>query len=140
VRPRRAGRGAHEISRPVALFIVAWSMVQSCIFFEMSIEDRIAQFADDLNSTDRSQAYLNFHPDLTADYNELKSPALTFDVKFPTDNIPYSITGLDTNGSSVTGTMIHRYDGSGSLITLEMAKLGSDWQIRSLIYGSVTIE
>lgn len=58
----------------------------------VSVDQRIGHFQDALNNTDRSGAYMNFHPDKTSDYNNLKNPSFVIDPTFPTGNIPYSLS------------------------------------------------
>jgi hypothetical protein len=72
----------------------------------VSIDQRIGHFQDALNNTDRSGAYMNFHPDKTGDYNSLKSSTLTIDSIFPPVNIPFSLSiTSETDPSNVLVTV-----------------------------------
>ena len=54
---------------------LAGAIVGCSLLGSVSIDERIASFQADLNKTDRTSAYLNFHPDLTTDFDTLKSGA-----------------------------------------------------------------
>jgi hypothetical protein len=73
----------------------------------VSIDERIADFQADLNKTDRSSAYQNFHPDLTGDFNSLKSGAPITAI-FPVPDgtgTPYALAVTDETNPS-TGVFV----------------------------------
>jgi hypothetical protein len=114
--------------------------LQSCSLFGTSIDARIDMFVDDLNYTDRSSAYTNFHPDETSDYNALKEPTSTFDVWFDPGSF-YDVYNRSESGDTVTADI----DGgiySGTEIIFYMAKDGLfDWKIESIrLGGSIIID
>ena len=77
-------------------FIVAL-LVVGCALTRTSITDRIIGFQADLNKSDRSSMYLNFHPDSTADYNAIKTSAFWVNY-FPVvgaGEAAYAITNVD---------------------------------------------
>ena len=115
----------------------------SCGFFGITIEERIQSFEDDLNLIDRSDAYLNFHPSLTTDYDEIKNPAYRFNPVFPNNMtyIPYTITIIDDSAAiAVTGTINSSGWGGDRAITFKMALDGIDWMIEEIpyLYGYVS--
>ncbi|HEY9593212.1 MAG TPA: hypothetical protein VHE79_01950 [Spirochaetia bacterium] len=81
--------------------VLAAGLASCTIFGIYSISDRVAQFQTDLNSSNRSNAYLNFSPTMS-DYNSLKDPSTTFDVTFPPVNggTSYAFTVTDQSNSS----------------------------------------
>jgi hypothetical protein len=82
----------------------------------ISVSDRISDFQDSLNNSDRSSGYQNFHPTACSDYDSLKSTTFTlWQTTFPTSGSPYSLSITDqSNSSSVMVTAT----GGGSFTTL----------------------
>ena len=79
-----------------ALAIVLLALLFGCAF-PLTLDQRIQQFATDLNLADRSNIYLNFHSTLTVNYDAIRDPAY-FDASLPPvlgGDTPYviSITG-----------------------------------------------
>ena len=115
----------------------------SCdLFGSVSIGDRIATFQSDLNGADRSQAYLNFHPTLTADYAAITGVPTVFDTTFPYSYQPYTITIISqSDPASVTATI----DAAGGAfggpysIVFKMAQQDRDWMIEELTLNGVGI-
>jgi len=111
----------------------------SCNLTGVTIEARIYQFVSDLNATDRSNIYLNFHPRCT-DYLAIHDSAY-FNIAFPpveTDLKSYSIVPvtLDTSNESAVTALLDGPDlfcaGTPLRITCSMEIYGNDWQIRVL--------
>ncbi len=125
-------------------YLLRWALLAAILVLAfggcslgVSVEDRVAQFLDDLNNTDRSDIYLNFHPTLTADYAALQGGTLVdWDVPFPVAYISYSIPDLDTSDSgNVTGNISSSNDAAWpgpKPIVFRMAKDGADWMIEEL--------
>ena len=80
-----------------------WALV-SCNLNAVSIGQRISDFQSDLNTSDRSNVYNDFHPTETQDYNALKDPVTSsFNTNFPpptTTNYTLSVVS-DSNTSAV---------------------------------------
>jgi hypothetical protein len=124
--------------RWVLLAAVVVLALGGCSLVGISVEDRVAQFLEDLNSPDRSQIYLNFHPTLTADYGALQGGTLVaWDTVFPISGyVPYSIPDLDpSDPESVTGNISSANDAAWvgpKAIEFRMAQDGADWMIEEL--------
>jgi len=103
----------------------------SCSLFGTKIDERINSFISDLNN-DRANAYGNFHPDKTTDYNVIK-PATYWDTDFPSGTPDYSISDLDDSDSDyVTASITGPGGFAASEIEFKMAKDGFDWMIEEL--------
>jgi hypothetical protein len=92
----------------LAIAVVLAAGVIGCNpFGSVSITERISQFQTDLNSADRSNIYMNFHPTSTSDYNALKSSSATLDsVIDPVGSGPnYTLTITDQSDPS-TGVLV----------------------------------
>jgi hypothetical protein len=121
-------------------------LLTSCNLAGVTIEARIYQFVSDLNATDRSNIYLNFHPDCR-DYVEFHASDY-FDSSFPpvgADPARYSIVPgtLDTSNESSVTFQLNGPTGffSPSNIICQMEKYGNDWQIRMLwLQGMVVVQ
>ena len=90
----------------LGLGILVVLVVAGCTF-GMTLEQRIQQFADDLNLADRTDIYLNFHPTSTVDYTAIRDTDyfLTSLPKLVVGDTPYVISILDqTNPAAVTAT------------------------------------
>ena len=111
----------------------------SCNLTGVTIEGRIYQFVSDLNAVDRSNIYLNFHPDCL-NYGPIRDTKY-LDGFFPPvemDPTPYSIvpgTLYTSNELAVTfqldGPALFT-GGTPNAIICSMLKYGNDWQIRFL--------
>ena len=118
---------------PVALLIVLFLMLfmYGCDLLPMSIEGRINSFESDINN-DRSHAYLNFDPTLTGWYGLITS-ASYWDLPFPTDKGPYSITVVDSSiPTNVTCTITGVGYTFGPEIIFKMTQDGSNWLIEEI--------
>jgi hypothetical protein len=141
------------VNKRVPLLLTAtgllFLLLASCYLTGVPIEERVYRFISDLNAVDRSNIYMNFHPD-TADYLAIHDPAYliaNIEPPFPpvlSDPTPYSIVPgtLDTaNEAAVTAQLAGPVAFGGPLtITCTMEKYGNDWQIRVLVlevYGTV---
>jgi len=137
----------------VAMIILGAAIVvfiMGCFLFGISINDRISQFQGDLNKTDRTNIYKNFHPTATKDYNAIKTPTF-FDTLFPTAGLPttqYTLTSIDSSNPSHVTAAISGPVGSiwypGPVnVYFVMEKDGNDWMIaqfyRSTTSGSTAI-
>jgi hypothetical protein len=110
---------------------IGWlSYLTGCSLLGVSVDDRVMQFVSDINDSDRSQVYLNFHPDIL-DYSGIQVAAF-WDGHFPYANAPYSISALSTgNPANVTFTI----SDSGAIsknVKFVMQQLGNDWMITEM--------
>ncbi|OHD74439.1 MAG: hypothetical protein A2V99_06890 [Spirochaetes bacterium RBG_16_67_19] len=102
----------------------------SCSLLGVSIEDRVQQFVSDMNETDRSDVYLNFHPDIF-NMAGAQDPD-TWETNFPVLKIPYTYSALNTSDPlNVTFTVINT-DGLHWSIRFEVEKLDNDWMISEM--------
>lgn len=128
-----------------AMVLIINILISSCdgLFpgLPVSITGRIDSFETDLNKTDRSSLYRNFHPTETANYNQIKLPDFFSGSPLSETNIPFSInipgTPVDqANGRKlVTGTLTHKY--ATLNIQFIMLQSGEDWYIEELILPDV---
>jgi hypothetical protein len=83
--------------------------------------------------------YLNFHPDLTGDYDEIQNETYPdWDLLFPTMNITYDIPDLITSDAwNVTGNIDSIYGAwaGPKPIVFRMAQDGADWMIQELDFN-----
>ena len=135
-------------------YLLRWALLAAilvlafggCSLTGVSVEDRMAQFLDDLSNTDRGDIYLNFHPDLTADYEALRGGTFLpdWETMFPTVGyVPYSIPDLDASDpANVTGNISSSWDAAWpgpKPIVFRMAKDGADWMIEELDLGGANL-
>ena len=115
----------------VMLLAVLGLMLSSCNL-GVSVDQRLDAFLADLNSADRSQIYLNFHPTLTQDYDEIRNDDFPdWGILFPLDERPYSYFNLSTaDTDNVTGRIEGTGTGYDAVFVLVMD--GMDWQIDNL--------
>lgn len=105
----------------------------------LSIDERLDRFVSGLNSDDRTDIYLNFHPDKTESYQQIADP-LTWDGALSTANRPFSLkdtvrTSLDDGTVEVTGNLAQKNNPDpGYPISFVMAPYGEDWRIMRLTY------
>ena len=139
-----------KIRHIVPLILVAGALASTivgCSLNAVSISQRISQFQSDLNSQDRTSAYLNFHPTLTLSYTALAS-GTTITTYFPLVNggTQYSLAITDQNSPS-SGVRVTVNPGpvafgpTPQYLNLVMATTNNDdWRIVSLAlsntYGS----
>jgi hypothetical protein len=121
-----------------ALGILIVVLLVGCMFGK-TLEQRIQQFADDLNLADRSDIYLNFHPTQTTDYAAIHDPAF-FNSDFPltdpgdpTDQYVIAIVDA-SNAFAVTATIDNEAQWAGGPYDaiFGMALDGLDYQIVTL--------
>jgi hypothetical protein len=113
--------------------ILLVSIFIGCTQKGTSIEDRVYQFISNLNKTDRSNAYLNFHPDISM-YDLIK-PDSFWDIDFEKGGIPYSISGLNSADPNNVTAMIDSATIAGwgpKALRFVMRQNGSDWMIWEL--------
>ncbi len=117
--------------KALAAPLVIAAIAAGCTLLSVSITDRLALFADDLSSADRSTVYTNFHPTLTTDYDAAKA-ASYWDALFPTGTYTiYSINAADP--AAVTAVMDGPAAfGTGLNAVFKMAKSGEDWMIEEI--------
>ena len=132
----------HKLIIIKIILLILISLIFYACTSTVSIDERITNFINDLNSSDRSSTYLNFHETLTNDYNAIKSAGY-WDAAFIQSWQLYNITNYTTTMNSdttatISGTFKHALD-SGSVILLEMAKSGDDWYIKTLVCNLATI-
>jgi hypothetical protein len=119
----------------------------SCNITGITIDARIYQFVSDLNAADRSNLYLNFHPDCL-DYPAIRDSAY-LDISFPevlADPQPYAIVPGTLNTSNELAVTFKLYGPAmftpattSRDIACSMLKYGNDWQIRTLSLDAVPI-
>jgi hypothetical protein len=136
----------HLIRIVVAGTLLAVLLAGCSLLGFVSIDERMAQFQDDLNSVDRLTLYNNFHPDLTADYAALKVPSLTIDTLIPlraTTDPLYALAVTD-QASPSTGVLVTITGGPASYgapkylkLVMETSGIG-DYRIVSLQQSSIT--
>jgi hypothetical protein len=103
----------------LAMLALATTFILSCGPPPISINDRLADFAASLNGN-RSDTYTDCDPNAT-DYSPSKTPNF-WNGAFPTAGGPYSVTNVNTSGSTATLTM---NNGSGPLGTYTFAMVNS---------------
>ena len=103
----------------VIIIICGTFLFFSCnLFNAVSVEERIIQFVSDCNNSDKSNMYLNFHPDM-GDYSIRKAD--TTWSEFNSVHATWVITILTNTGSStktVTGTINNKNLGAAEAITI----------------------
>ncbi len=117
----------------IVLLLLAGALVMvlsSCSLLSLTITQRIQALEADLNKTDRMNAYLNMHPD-SYGFGATAGSGTTWDFKFPTTDIPFSVTGIPADpvgpivDCTISGTAFGPYP-----IRFEMRLYGeSDWRI-----------
>jgi hypothetical protein len=109
----------------------------------VSISERLDRFVNDLNSSDRTWIYLNFHPDETLSYNQVKDPDTWENSPLSSVNRPFSLRNTVqkslVNGTvEVTGNLTQKNNPDTAYpISFVMAKYGEDWRIVRLTYTVV---
>jgi hypothetical protein len=90
----------------LVLAVLLTVMLVSCELAPVSIAQRIQNFQASLNG-DRTKAYKNLHPDSSA-YTVVGATTDLWDLKFPTADIPYTISNLpaDPNADPANVTAI----------------------------------
>ncbi len=135
----------HIAALLILLGLVGWALA-SCDLGAVSIDQRISTFQSDLNTTDRANAYQDFHPTQTTEYNALKNPSLSgFDTEFPVPGSMYSLSIVDESNPSAGVVVRVDSGGNGSGLTapyyllLTMATYNSnDWRIVTLSDSQTT--
>jgi hypothetical protein len=118
--------------------LMAWALI-SCSLNAVSIDQRISDFQSDLNTTDRSNVYQDFHPTMTASYDPLKDPITSgFNTAYLPPGPSFSLSVVDESNPS-SGVIVKVNSGlSGTWGTpfymlLTMATYnGNDWRIVTL--------
>jgi len=90
------------------LFLIATIPVITfvgCDLAGITVEARINNFLNDINSDDRSDTYLNFHPTETELYDDLKLS--DWESLFPSADRDYYIANLNSLDSSWVTGQIH---------------------------------
>jgi hypothetical protein len=140
----------------ILIFVAAFSVaIVSCSLLgtPVSIDQRVASFFSNLNSTDRSNVYNDFHPDLTTQYPALKNPVASgFNTLFPVPGTTYTYSIIDENNPSsgvivqvLTGPTVDFHIPSALFLRLTMQTTNNnDWRIVTLAdsatNGSYTIQ
>ena len=129
----------------LAMALLAAFLVSGCWLFDLfggvSITTRISDFEDELNKADRSQAYLQFHPTQTADYNAIKAAAF-WDIPFPVVGVAGAAYAITVTTSSPTATPLDvratvtgpTAFGGPKSARFVMAQDGSDWMIVDILF------
>lgn len=108
----------------------------SCDLSGATIDARVDSFIYDINYN-RSNAYQNFHPSETTDYDAIKNGTKLLPL-FPTNAIPYSREGLDTSDPDSVTTILN--DGTAEVwgpkaAIFRMIKDGTTWYINDFSLG-----
>jgi len=113
------------------VFTIGWLFYGvGCTLLGVSVEDRVLQFVSDINSSDRSQVYLNFHP---AIFNMAGAQDVaTWETQFPVAKIPYTISFLVTNDPSNVTFTITSFDLLSWNVRFVMEQLDNDWRISEM--------
>jgi hypothetical protein len=124
----------------IATALVVWGLASCSQNPVVSIDQRISNFASDLNNN-RSGAYQDFDPDQTKEYQELANPTYAFDTLFPAGSPPYAFQVTDesspSSGVFVTVTSSPPAYGSQFYLKLVMATYqNTDWRIVQLFMSS----
>jgi hypothetical protein len=123
--------------------LIVWTLASCDILPNtgpVSIAQRISDFQADLNTTDRTNVYNDFHPDMTTQFNALKNPGLVgFNTLFPLPGPSYSLSIVDSSNPSAVIVQVTAgsTDGSGYTVPfylqLAMATVNTnDWRIVTL--------
>ena len=137
-------RVRHAVYLAVIVIAAAGALAGCELLGFVSIDQRIGHFQDALNTTDRSTAYENFHPDKCSDYNALKNPSFVINSAFPTSSITYSLSVTSESDSSavlvtVTGSagfllylrlnMQTTGIGDNRIVSMDTSPNGSSWTV-----------
>ena len=116
------------------------SMYIGCDLLGLTIAARIEAFESDLNELDRSDVYLNFHPDTTRteDYLVITGDGTVFDNAFDYGYHDYTITIDQETPSGDIVDVVAIIDAAGGgfagpwELYLTMSQNGLDWMIEEL--------
>jgi hypothetical protein len=107
------------------------ALLVSCQLLPVSIEQRIQNFQDALNNSDRTNAYKNLHPDSPA-YTVVGETTTLWNTEFLTADIPYTIGNLPANPaadpSNVTATITGTAYNYPAIFVMQLY-MESDWRI-----------
>jgi hypothetical protein len=131
-----------HIVRLLAVLLSLSALLVGCglLGTTVTIDERITDFQTDLNKTDRTSAYLNFHPSLTKDYDALKDGA-TITSLFPVPDgtgSDYALSITDKANPGTTGVLVTvtggptSYLGTHHLILVMDVEGLADYRIVSL--------
>jgi hypothetical protein len=129
----------HIAATLTAAAFLAWALVGCNLNPVVSIDQRVSNFASDLNSN-RTNAYQDFDPDQTQMYQALANPAYSFDINFPAGNPQYAFQITDESSPS-TGVFVtvtsYPAGYSNKYLKLVMATYkDTDWRIVQLYWSS----
>ncbi len=114
------------------VLVAGWlSYLTGCMLLSDPVRDRVSRFVSDINDTDRSQVYLNFHPSITNMAGA--QDVATWQAQFPVAKIPYTMSLLVTGDPSNVTFRITNLDGLSWDVRFTMELQGSDWMI-SVMY------
>src|SRR5271157_5227234 len=128
----------HFLAILIVAGLILWNLASCNMTTPVSISQRISDFQADLNTSDRSNIYQDFHPTMTVQYNALKNPGLTINTPFPPPPPSYSLSIVDqSNPSAVIVAVNPGGSGSGLVnpyyLSLAMATYNNtDWRIVTL--------
>lgn len=116
--------------------LMIWSLI-SCELGAVSIDQRISTFQSDLNNSDRSNIYQDFHPTETHMYTTLKSSTATIDTPYPAPNGGTNYVLVIDSESNTSAVLVHMaaYPSGATLIYLQLQMdtyNGNDWRIVQL--------
>ncbi|MGA2761803.1 MAG: hypothetical protein ABSG17_00420 [Spirochaetia bacterium] len=136
-------KARHIVLLLVGAPLVVWALL-SCDLGAISIDQRISTFQSDLNSSSRTNVYLDFHPTLTSEYNALKNPSLSgIDTEFP--GASYTLSIVDES-NPVSGVIVlvsgaspgSAYVGNWYLLLTMATYNNNDWRIVTLSDSQTT--
>ena len=116
--------------------VLAWALMSCDLLNSVSIDQRISNFQADLNNSDRSNIYQDFHPTETSLYDTLKSDQSTIDTPYPVPSgTNYAIVIDDESNTAAVVAHMTSYPGTVTLIYLQLQMdtyNGKDWRIVKL--------
>jgi hypothetical protein len=131
---------ARHIVLLVGVAAVIAALASCSLFGIVSIDNRITDFQNDLNSSTRAAIFQDFHPTKTSDYSALKDPKTTIDPLIPpVGTSPNYVLTVTDETSPSTGVLVTITGGSaGAFPTPQYLNLvmdvtgSSDYRIVSL--------
>lgn len=129
-----------KVAVSIVIVIGLISIYVGCDLLGVTIAARIEAFESDLNELDRSDVYLNFHPDTTRteDYPSIKGDGTLFNNAFPYIYADYTITIDQETPSGDVVNVVAIIDAAGGgfagpwELYLTMSQDDLDWMIEEL--------
>jgi hypothetical protein len=116
--------------------LVSATLISCSVFGFPSITGRIAQFEDALNQADRTEINQHFHPDETANYDQIKDQEVFTSGPLYYGYEPFTIEVTDDSDPDRVEALLTNDNLSDNPITFKMARDGLGWLIEEL---SITV-